>query len=239
MAAGGPSKLVAVDFFSMLNQSDLVGWLCVGILLIFSIVSWAIIILKYVHITMASRQTKQFIEQCVAGASSLEDAFKKAGDYPDSPVSQLLREAYLELDVENWYRSGYESIHGGRVELGRLGIERVIERTITTEIDHLESYLVFLATTSNVCPFIGLFGTIWGIMAAFQSIGIQSSAAMSALMPGLSTALVTTAVGLLAAIPASVMYNYLTNKVRILTGRMDSFALELSNIIQKQLAKDS
>jgi len=238
ISASGSSRLLAVDFFDMVNQSDMVGWLCLGILLVFSIVSWAIIILKYIHITMASRQTKQFVEHCVAGASSLEDAYKKAGDYPDSPVSQLLREAYLELDVEDWYRSGYESMHGGRTELGRLGIERVIERTITTEIDHLESYLVFLATTSNVCPFIGLFGTIWGIMAAFQSIGIQSTASMSSLMPGLSTALVTTAAGLLAAIPASVMYNYLTNKVRILTGRMDSFALELSNIIQKQLAKD-
>ena len=139
--------------------------------------------------------------------------------------------------MENWYSTGYDSIPGGRLEVARVGIERVLERTISTEIDHLESYLIFLASTSNVCPFIGLFGTVWGIMAAFQSLGFQGSVEITALAPGLSTALVTTVGGLFAAIPASVMYNYLANKVRILTSRMDSFALELTNIIQKQLAK--
>jgi biopolymer transport protein TolQ len=232
-----PGSLMAVDFMAMVRKADLVGWLCIGLLLIFSVVSWAIILLKFIHITVASRQTKHFIEQCVASASSLEEAYKSSANYPDSPVSQLLREAYLELEMENWYEEGYEAMRGGRLELARVGIERVLERTISTEIDHLESYLVFLATTSNACPFIGLFGTVWGIMAAFQGLGDQGSVNITALAPGLSTALVTTVAGLFAAIPASVMYNYLTNKVRILTGRMDSFSLELNNIIQKQMAK--
>jgi len=236
-ASRPPGGVLGVDVVDLIVKADLVGQLCLVAILFFSIVSWAIILLKFTHITLASRQTKAFIEQCVAGVSSLEEAYKNAANYPDSPVSQLLREAYLELEMENWYTEGYEGTPGGRLELARLGIERVLERTIATEIDHLESYLIFLATTSNVCPFIGLFGTVWGIMAAFQSLGALGSASFASLAPGLSTALVATVGGLVAAIPASVMYNYLTNKIRILTSRMDSFALELTNIIQKQLAK--
>jgi len=233
----GGKKLLTVDFIDMCRKSDLIGWACLGALFFFSVVSWAVILLKFIHISLAARQTKGFIEQCVAGASTLEEAYKSAAKYPDSPVSQLLREAYLELEMENWYKDGYDHIPGGRLELARVGIERVLERTITTEIDHLESYLIFLATTSNVCPFIGLFGTVWGIMAAFQGLGEAGSAVLASLAPGIATALTTTVGGLFAAIPASVMYNYLTNKIRFLTSRMDSFALELTNIIQKQIAK--
>src|SRR5690606_37895812 len=112
------------------------------------------------------------------------------------------------------------------------------ERTIATEIVNMEGYLPFLATTANVCPVIGLFGTVWGIMAAFQALGMHGAGDIASLAPVLSTALITTVDGLLAAIPASVAYNYLTSKVKMLTSRMDSFALELSNVIQKQMAKE-
>jgi biopolymer transport protein TolQ len=102
---------------------------------------------------------------------------------------------------------------------------------------HLESKLIFLATTSNVCPFIGLFGTVWGIMGAFQGMANTSSVALSSLAPGIATALVTTVGGLFCAIPSSVMYNYLTNRVNLLISRMDAFSLELSNVIHKQIMK--
>ena len=230
-------RLLGVDLMMILTKQDLVGYLCMGLLITFSICSWGVMLLKFTQISAATRQTKAFIEQCVAGVSSLDEAYKNAGNYPDSPVSQLLREAYLELEMENWYREGYGKTVTDRLEVARAGIERVLERTITMEIDHLESYLIFLATTSNACPFIGLFGTVWGVMASFQAIARMGTASMASLAPGLSTALIATIGGLAAALPASVMYNYLTNKVRILTSRMDSFALELSNIIQKQLAK--
>lgn len=230
--------ILGVDIIDMMMKSDLVGWICTIVIMLFSIASWAVIILKFIHITVASRQTKEFLEEGMAGAATLEEAYKAAADYPDSPVSQLLREAYIELDTEGWYSEGYEADASGRIELARLGIERVLERTIATEIDHMEAYLPFLATTSNVCPFLGLFGTVWGIMAAFQALGMHGAGNIASLAPGLSTALITTVAGLFAAIPASVAYNYLTSKVKVLTTRMDSFALELSNVIQKQMAKE-
>lgn len=230
--------LLGVDLIDMMMQSDLVGWFCTISILLFSVASWAVIILKFVHITIATRQTKAFIEEGMAGATNLEEAYKSAADYPDSPVAQLMREAYLELETENWYSEGYEADPAGRIEMARLGIERVLERTISTELDHLEAYLPFLATTSAVAPFLGLFGTVWGIMAAFQALGTHGAGNIASLAPGLSTALITTIAGLFAAIPASVMYNYLVSKVKLLTSRMDSFALELSNVIQKQMARE-
>lgn len=233
------SSVMSVDIIEKISQSDLVGWLCLGSLAVLSVISWGVILLKWVHIASATRQTRDFIEQCVAGASSLEEAYKSAGDYPDSPVSQLLREAYLELEMENWFRIEGREDHAGRLELARYGIERVLERTIATEIDHLESYLIFLATTSNVAPFIGLFGTVWGVLVAFNALATQGSAGgLTTLSGGIATALISTIGGLVVAIPSSVLYNYLSNKVKMLTSRMDSFALELTNIIQKQIARE-
>jgi biopolymer transport protein TolQ len=185
-------------------------------------------------------QTDAFVRVCNHGSGRLDEAFKTAADFPDSPLAQILREGYLELEIENWYREGYHLDPAGRVDMAKVGIERVFNRTITNEITHLESKIVFLATTTNVCPFIGLFGTVWGIMVAFQSFGLSgSSVSISSLAPGLSTALLTTVGGLFCAIPASIMYNNLTNKVRILTAHMDAFALELSNIVQKQIMKQA
>jgi biopolymer transport protein TolQ len=230
---------LGVDVFDMLGHVDLVGRACLIALVLFSIASWAVIIYKYLHIRQAINQTESFVQVCNAGSGQLDEAFKVAADYPDSPLGQILREGYLELEIENWYRDGYNLDASGRVDLAKIGIERVFNRTITNEITHLESKLIFLATTTTVCPFIGLFGTVWGIMVSFQAIGMSGSASINALAPGLSTALLTTVGGLFCAIPSSIMYNNLTNKVRILTAQMDSFALELSNIVQKQILKQA
>ena len=119
--------------------------------------------------------------------------------------------------------------------VAKVSIERVLERTITEEIRHLESYLIFLATTSNVAPFIGLFGTVWGVLGAFQALSRTGSAALSSLAPGMATALTATIAGLFAAIPASVFYNYFTNKIAIMITDMDSFSLQLANILQKRI----
>jgi biopolymer transport protein TolQ len=238
---GGSSSHLAdwlgVDIIGMVLHSDAVGIICLILLFLFSLVSWAIIIYKFFHINAASKQTSKFVKECLSGSGNLADAYKNTGAYPASPLAQILREGYLELEIEDWYKLGYKLTDEQRVEVAKAGIERVFERTISNEIAHLESQLIFLAVTSNVCPFIGLFGTVWGIMATFQSLGPQGSAALSAVAPGIATALITTVGGLAAAIPASVAYNYFTSRVQVLISRMDSFSLELSNIIQKQLLK--
>ncbi|MFW5870536.1 MAG: MotA/TolQ/ExbB proton channel family protein [Candidatus Sumerlaeota bacterium] len=233
----GASSWLGLDLQEMISNADPIGKLCLIILLIFSICTWAIIIYKFLHIQIASRQTGRFVRECMSGSGDLEEAYRNASGYPDSPLAQILREGYLELEIEDWYKMGYDLSAEQRVEVAKAGVERIFERTISNEIAHLESYLIILAVAASVCPFIGLFGTVWGIMSTFQEMGTQSSAALSHLAPGIATALTTTVAGLAAAIPASVMYNYFTARVQLLISRMDSFALELANIIQKQLLK--
>lgn len=227
-----------VNLFQAIRDSDFMGVLCLAACIVLSIVSWAIIFYKTIRINGAARQSDRFIDRCMGGTGSLDDAYRHSKEYPDSPVAQILREAYFEMELENWYNDeGYTEEQ--RLTAARVGLERVLERTVSTEIRVLESYLIFLATTSNVAPFIGLFGTVWGVLGAFQSLSRAGSAALSALAPGIATALVATIAGLMAAIPASIFYNYLTNNITIMISRMDAFALELANIIQKRLLKES
>jgi biopolymer transport protein TolQ len=236
-AAADGSSWLGLDLIAMIGSTDPVGKLCLVLLLSFSISTWAIILYKMFHVHTATRQTTLFVRECMGGSGDLEDAYRNASAYPDSPLAQILREGYLELEIEDWYKVGYDLSPEQRIEVARAGVERVFERTISNEVSHLESYLIFLAVASSICPFIGLFGTVWGIMTTFQAIGDEGSATLSVLAPGIATALITTVAGLAAAIPASVMYNYFTARVQVLISRMDSFALELSNIIQKQLLK--
>lgn len=225
-----------VNIFQAAASTDFMGLVCLIACFGLSLASWAIIFYKAHQIRQAARQSDQFIARCMSGSGSLEEAYRHSNNYPDSPLAQTLREAYLEMEMEDWYAdSSYSSEE--RLTAARLGVERVMERTISNEIRHLETYLIFLATTSSVAPFIGLFGTVWGVLGAFQALSNTGSAALSTLAPGLATALVSTLAGLVAAIPATLCYNYFSNKIAILTSRMDSFALELANIIQKRLVK--
>lgn len=236
---GNLRSWVGVDIFSLIRSSDLFGKISLVVLAIFSICSWMVIVYKFLHIRQAGRQTEAFVEICNQGSGQLEEAYQYTSNFPDSPLAQILREAYLELEIENWYRDGYDIDEHTRIELAKVGIERVFERTIANEITHLESKLIFLATTASVCPFIGLFGTVWGVMVAFQSLSTVETVALSSLAPGIATALLCVIGGLFCAIPATVMYNYLTHRVRVLTSRMDAFAHELSNVIQKQIMKQA
>lgn len=230
---------LGIDLFEMIQTSDPLGQLCLLVLAAFSMASWAVIIYKYLHLRQAISQTDKFREVCNSGSGRLDEAFKAAKEFPDSPLAQILSEGYQELQAENWYRDSYVIDLTARIDMAKISIERVFDRTITNEISHLERNLVFLATTTSVCPFIGLFGTVWGIMIAFQSFGLSGTVSLAALAPGLSTALLTTVGGLFCAIPSSIFYNILTTRVRTLTAQMDAFALELSNIVQKQVLAQS
>jgi len=223
-----------VNLFQALRDSDFMGILCVGACLVLSIISWAIILYKLVSLSNASRQSDDFLNTCMEKSGSLEEAYRLAKAYPQSPLAQIFRQVYFEMELENWFSSKSLSPEQ-RLMAAKVSIERVLERTITEEIRHLESYLIFLATTSNVAPFIGLFGTVWGVLGAFQALSRTGSAALSSLAPGMATALTATIAGLFAAIPASVFYNYFTNKITIMITDMDSFSLQLANILQKRI----
>ena len=224
-----------VDIVKAVRDSDFMGGVCLVGCLGLSVVSWVVILFKLKVLRNASSQSDRF-DKVLDTAGSLEEVFRRTPEFPDSPIAQILREAILEMEAENWYAEEIYTMEE-RLTAARLGVERVMERTISGEVRKLESHLIFLATTSNVAPFVGLFGTVWGVLAAFQALGRTGSAALGALAPGMSTALVATVAGLIAAIPASIFFNYFSNKINILTSRMDGFALELANIIQKRMVK--
>lgn len=223
-----------VDVVHAVKECDFVGKICLIVLCLFSIVSWAIIAYKWLHIRQALKQTAKFTALC-AKSGKLEDAFRYASSFPDSPLARIARETFLEVQTENWFKSAAAGGISNRLEVAKVSLERVHERTISQEISYLESWLIFLATTSSVCPFIGLLGTVWGILGVFQSLANYSSASLAVIAPGLATALTATIAGLVAAIPAVVSYNYFTHSIQSLLGRMDGFALEISNIVQKQI----
>ena len=225
---------LGVDVIEAVKQCDFIGIICLIVLCLFSIVSWAIIAYKFLHIRQALKQTRRFTELC-AKSGKLDDAFRHAASFPDSPLARIARETFLEIQTENWFKSAAVGGISNRLEVAKVSLERVHERTISQEISHLESWLIFLATTSSVCPFIGLLGTVWGILGVFQALAFHSSASLQVIAPGLATALTATVAGLVAAIPAVVSYNYFTHCIQSLLGRMDAFALEISNIVQKQI----
>lgn len=231
------ARWFTVDVITAVKNNDLMGYLCLTVTTILSIISWGVIVYKCLHLRQASRQTNVFVDQCMAGRGNLDRAYQLAANYPDSPLAQVLREAYLEVETENWYIDDKVLSLDGRLMAAKLNIDRIMEQTSSNEIRHLEAGLNFLATTANVCPLIGLFGTVWGILGAFQTVAKEGSTAISSLGPGVSTALMTTVAGLIAAIPAVIFYNLLLGKVQNLVKRMDSFSMEVSNIIQKQILK--
>jgi len=225
------------NLFEALRETDLVGLLCIFSLLIMSFFTGYYIIVKFFEIRNAQHQSNAFIEECLEGRKSLPEIYRAAKDYPDSPMATLLREAYIEYEME--MREEFISALPieQKVQLGKHSVESALERTIAAESRRLENHLINLATTSSIAPFIGLFGTVWGVLGAFQALGRDGSAALATLAPGIATALTTTVFGLIVAIPAAAFYNYLSGNVSKLSSQMDSFAHELTNVFQKHLLR--
>jgi biopolymer transport protein TolQ len=190
--------------------------------------SWAIILLKRQLFRQAQRQNDQFL-QGFWGGWNLSEAFSRAADYPLSPVAKSFQAAVRELRKlgESQKKKEEESLRGDIVV-------RALKKANSTEIAALEYSLSWLATVASAAPFVGLFGTVWGIMNSFQNIGATGSANLAAVAPGISEALIATAIGLFAAIPAAIAYNYLNGKVKGQAVTLDSFNQDLLNLLQRE-----
>ena len=199
--------------------------LVLAILVYFSVVSWAIIFYKFLVVQRAVRDSERFLTFFWA-KKRLDAVGQSLGDFPHSPLAVLFREGYQEL-----LRGQKEEDEAGDFRAAD-NVARALRRATTQETQRLERYLTFLATTGSTAPFIGLFGTVWGIMDSFRGIGLTGSASLAVVAPGISEALVATAIGLVAAIPAVMGYNHFANKVNVLTGEMDNFSQEFLNIVQ-------
>jgi len=204
-------------------------------LLIFSIVSWAIILMKYRVISRTEKENNQFLDAYM-NSSKLSDVLPESKRYPNSTIAEVFRAGYLELGKISRTPKGApgDLLDAPGIEMRGLdNVERALHRACGTETSKLESLLGFLATTGSACPFIGLFGTVWGIMNAFRGIGARGSATLAVVAPGISEALIATAFGLAAAIPAVVFYNYYLNRIRSISLEMDNFASEFLNIVER------
>ena len=159
-------------------------------------------------------------------------------DLKESPVAQVFRSGYQELQRLTKSKRGNPGGEEDTVELGGIeNVQRAMHRARTQEVTRLERGLTFLATTASTAPFIGLFGTVWGIMTAFRGLSTTTSSSIQAVAPGIAEALIATAVGLAAAIPAVVMYNRFSRQLRVLSAEMDTFASEFLNIAERHFLK--
>ena len=206
------------------------------LLVYFSVVSWAIIFYKFLVIHRATRDSDRFLD--FFWAKKRFDVINQGlRDYPNSPLTVLFREGYQELLKIQGRRPGEEEGHLSTDLGGAENIARALRRATTLETHRLEKFTTTLATTGSTAPFVGLFGTVWGIMDAFRGIGESGSASLAVVAPGISEALVATAIGLIAAIPAVMGYNHFMHKVNVLTGEMDNFRQELLNIVERMLRR--
>jgi biopolymer transport protein TolQ len=213
------------------------------ILLFFSILSWAIIFSKLRLIKRADKESRTFLRIFWEG-KQLSSIFVDSKKLRNSPTAEVFRAGYVELNKLSQVQSNPDNPRKvsdpatQNIELSGVdNISRSMRQASTSELTKLERGLGFLATTGSTTPFIGLFGTVWGIMDAFRGIGIRGSATLAVVAPGISEALITTAAGLAAAIPAVVAYNYYVNRIKVLSGEMENFSAELLNIIKRHFLK--
>ena len=206
------------------------------ILLIFSVVSWAIIFFKYKYYRNIKKENEAFSADYLK-SSKLSEILPAAKKYKYSTTAEVFRVGYTELTTLN--KSSRESAPSGdEINLSSLdNVDRSLNRACNTEMTKLESALGFLATTGSASPFIGLFGTVWGIMDTFKGIGARGSATLAVVAPGISEALIATAAGLAAAIPAVIFYNYFLNQSKNMVQEMDNFAAEFLNIVERYLVR--
>jgi len=196
-----------------------------GVLAFFSIVSWALIVEKWWQFRRVRGQTLGFL-RAFREARRPSIAQVAAKKHRESPLATMYSAAYHESDDDP---DGGDDVGAERLNAA----ERAMRRTAALEVARLERYLPFLATTASSTPFIGLFGTVFGIMSAFHGIGAQGSASLAVVAPGISEALIATAAGLGAAIPAVIAYNYFVNRVKHWATEMDAFMLDLLNTMSR------
>lgn len=232
-----------VDFVKLIADGTWLSKSVLLILLLFSAVSWGIVFLKVWQYRRAARDTGTFL-QVFRKSTKFSEVQSITASVPASPLVGIFQAGYAELNTQlrqpaargpaNLEADAKPSAGGARPTLRSLdAVDRALLRATSVEVSKLEKRVPFLATTASITPFIGLFGTVIGIMMAFSQIGAQGSTSLSVVAPGIADALIATAAGLFAAVPAVYFYNDFTNRVKEFASQMDDFALEFLNISER------
>lgn len=233
-AAQGAGSSSGFDIMSLVWQASWVVQFVLVILLVFSIISWGLIIAKLRVIAAAQKQNAEF-EKIFWNAGSLSIAYGQTKHLNASPLAQLFRLGYAELGKIMRLQENGES---ARMSQGVMdNLKRALSRGRAAEATRLGRSVTFLATCANTAPFIGLFGTVWGIMEAFRNIGSTGAANLATVAPGIAEALVATATGLFAAIPAVVFFNHFNRRLLVLEAEMDVYAQDFLNLVERDLMR--
>ena len=234
--AAAPPLEGSGEIVALLARSGPVAKVVLAVLILFSTVSWAIILYKLWSYHRVGRQTATFL-----------DVFRKSSKFSEvqaicktlgsSPLAGVFQAGYAELNSQFRLTAPQTANPGTASQRPMLkslpAVDRALMRASSVEVNKLEKHVTFLATTASITPFIGLFGTVWGIMVAFQRIGAAGSTNLAVVAPGISEALIATAAGLFAAIPAVYFYNFFTQRVKSFASEIDDFSLEFLNIAER------
>lgn len=221
----------------LVRGSGLVVQFILYLLILFSVASWGIILHKWRQIRRAKQESEKFID-VFWERRNLSSIHEASRELKACPVAQVFRSGYEELVRVSRTKKENSPGEGLTTELGGVeNVSRAMKRATSVEITKLEKYLTFLATTASAAPFIGLFGTVWGIMNAFRGLSVTHSSSIQAVAPGIAEALIATAVGLAAAIPALMAYNYFVQQIKVLAVEMDNFSHEFLNIAERHFFK--
>jgi biopolymer transport protein TolQ len=236
-AAGAPDPGTGgVDFVHLIASASPLSKGVLLILILFSAISWGIIFYKAWQYRAAEHDTATFL-QVFRKSTKFSEVQSICASVTKSPLVGIFQAGYAELNTQLRQKTPDEAkppAAAARPTLRSLdAVDRALLRATSAEVSKLEKRVPFLATTASITPFIGLFGTVWGIIFAFQNIGAQGSTSLSVVAPGIAEALVATAAGMFAGVPAVYFYNAFTTRVKDFATRMDDFALEFLNISER------
>jgi biopolymer transport protein TolQ len=238
-ADGAPASALGGGLIDVIRSSSPTSKVVLAILIVFSIVSWGIILYKLWTFNRIRAQSARFIE-IFRRSAKFSEVQAVCQSLSDSPLVGIFLAGHAELNLQlrQTTPAANSASNPGApaprpVLKSLVSVDRALMRASNVETNKLEKHITFLATTAAVTPFIGLFGTVLGIVAAFQGIGAQGSTSLDVVAPGIADALIATAAGLAAAIPAVYFYNLLTQRVKALASEMDDFSLEFLNIVER------
>ncbi|MEQ1948273.1 MAG: MotA/TolQ/ExbB proton channel family protein [Bryobacteraceae bacterium] len=215
--------IAQVNFWDLVATREPIPLVVMVFLIAFSLFSWTIIFSKWTMFRKCTAANRQFL-RAFRKADSLASVMPIAQQHADAPLSAVFDFGYSEVSRQ---------VHARGKITNAVAVERTLQLGVGEEIAQLERNMSWLATTATVTPFIGLFGTVWGIIGAFQALGLTGSTSMRTVAPGIANALIATALGLGAAIPAAVFYNHFGNIIKEMTARMEDFSLEFLNLTER------
>jgi biopolymer transport protein TolQ len=235
-AEGARAPALGGGLIGLIKTSSPISQIVLGVLVAFSVASWGIIFYKLWTFSRIQSQSNRFLE-IFRRSTKFSEVQAVCQSLSDSPLVGIFQAGYAELNLQLRQPAGTANnptSPGTRPTLKSLiGVDRALMRASNVETNKLERRITFLATTAAVTPFIGLFGTVLGIINAFQGIGEHGSTSLAVVAPGIADALIATAAGLAAAIPAVYFYNLFTQRVKLFASEMDDFSLEFLNIVER------